>query len=245
MKQLRWFFVAAMMFGASRAQAQIIVPPAPVIISNISYVNWSAATIGTRGLARGSIVISNLYPVGVTYEGEVAPATQIDTGINYWEPATPYLSNAISNAPPAPDIIALIGGTGFLNTLTFDEPVEDPVLTLVSLGQIGLPVTYIFDASFELLSQGPGYWGAGTLFQSEPNQLIGNEGHGAIQFRGIYSSLSWAVPDAENWHGFTLGVPIKTGPAPAVIPEGKVWITGLGACLVAALGWRRRFRRGG
>lgn len=230
--------------GVSQAGLPSFQPSASsrsLVISNISYVNWTAATIAPRGRATG-LIISNLHPIALTYEGEVAPATQIDGGINYWLPRTPYLSQTISNLPPTADIIALSEESTLLNTLLFSEPVEDPVLLILSLGRAGIGVTYDFDAPFELLSQGPGYWGDGQLFRSEPDMLLGFEGHGAIQFRGTFSSLSWRVFGTENWHGFTVGIPVDVA-STAVIPEGKAWMAS--AVLVAAIGigTRRRFSR--
>ena len=38
------------------------------------------------------------------------------------------------------------------------------------------------------------------------NVLQGVEGHGTIQFLGTISTISWTVPTAEYWHGFTVGL---------------------------------------
>lgn len=188
-------------------------------ISNISYVSWSSAVAGPAGSATG-LMISNLVgQIRVDYRGEVAAPSQIgpDGGIDYWNPGTPYLSTVISNLPPTKEIIAL-SGVG-LNTLEFSEPVVDPVLLIVSMGQPSVGVTYTFDANFQVLSQGAGYWGNGQLFASEPNVLLGLEGHGAIQFPGVHRSLSWQVEGAEHWHGFTVGIPVDpSGASP--VPDG-------------------------
>ncbi|MBX3748184.1 MAG: hypothetical protein KF833_22980 [Verrucomicrobiae bacterium] len=240
-----------------QASAQVPVPePGPsVVISNLAYTAWSSATIAAAGRAEGSIVISNLSTatrggivisnISVTYTGEVGPATQVGglhgaSGINYWEPSTPFLSRAISNAPPISDIITLVGGIGETSLITFSEPVLDPILLIVSLGRVDVEVRYIFDQPFEILSQGPGYWGDGLLSRAEGNVLVGYEGHGAIQFSGPVSSISWTVPDAESWHGFTIGIPFV--PSPAGVPEGAPgpWLP-----LIATLtfiGWAARTR---
>jgi hypothetical protein len=39
--------------------------------------------------------------------------------------------------------------------------------------------------------------------------ISGNEGHGAIQFAGAVSSVTWTVVGTEFWHGFTVGIPTQ------------------------------------
>jgi hypothetical protein len=209
-----------------------IVLPAPE--PNIRYVDWGSATFGPEGFAGGSIVLTNLATIQVSYSGEVAPPTQILEGTDYWSPSTPYLSTVISNLPPSADIIALVGGGAISNLVTFSEPVRDPVMLIVSLGQPGVPVNYEFDLPFEILSQGAGFFGDGPLFELDENVLQGEEGHGAIRFPGLVSSIAWTVPNPENWHGFTIGVPDQ-GAAPRVPETGSTLIlTALG---LIALWW--------
>jgi hypothetical protein len=98
---------------------------------------------------------------------------------------------------------------GTTNTFTFSAPIRDPVLLLVSLGQISIQTTYIFDQNFTILSDGPGWWGGpGTLLQPDPHTLVGIEGDGAIEFQGTYTSISFTTANPEYWNGFTLGAPV-------------------------------------
>lgn len=180
----------------------------PASHGDIRYVDWTAATFGPSGAVGGSIVLTNLSTVQVTYTGQVSPFTQVDGGTYYWAPSTPYLNSVIPDAPPSADIVALVGGVATLtNLVTFSEPVQDPVMLIVSLGQSGVPVKYEFTLPFEILSQGDGFFGGGPFFELDNNVLEGEEGHGAIRFPGLVSSIGWTVPNAENWHGFTIGVP--------------------------------------
>ncbi len=171
-----------------------------------SWSDWTSASSGNPGSANGMIVLPNLTTVSINYIGEISFA-QTSGGINYWAPPTAYISPTVENPPPANDIIALIGGNVTVNMITFSEPVVNPVMAIVGLGRTGVPVRYQFDAPFVILSNGPGFGGNGPLTELPGNVLEGKEGHGTIQFPGSYTSISWTVPNAENWHGFTIGIP--------------------------------------
>jgi len=189
----------------------------------VVWTDWTFATPGSPGSASGS-----MGNVSVSYSGEISFA-QTAGGTNYWIPDSPYLSGTVSNAPPDPDIVALVGGNAIVNTITFGDPVVNPIMAIVSLGRPGLLVEYLFDRPFDVLSFGPGFWGGpGTLTELAGNILQGEEGHGAIQFQGTVSSISWTVPIAEYWHGFSVGV--------TAIPEPGTWALaligiGLTACI--------------
>ena len=81
--------------------------------------------------------------------------------------------------------------------------------------------TYDFDAPFDIVSQGTGFWGgnASSLAELPGDILRGNEGHGTLQFLGTFSTFSWVVPTPENWHGFTFGIRTTERIEPNPIPE--------------------------
>ncbi len=151
----------------------------------------------------------------------------------------------VDNAPPASDIIRITGGANALShSITFSEPIVNPIMAILSLGQPSITITYDFgDEEFSILSSGAGFWGGdpnGSLFEVTPSILTGVEGHGIIQFEGIYSSLTWDVPTFENWHGFQIGfeqlesqLPPNNVPVPAA-----VWLFGSG--IVGLMGMRRK-----
>jgi hypothetical protein len=168
---------------------------------------------------------------------------QTNAGINYWNPSTPYISAQVQNAPPTPDILALVGGQNQIYTVTLSEPIKDPIMAIVSLGQPSVPTTYDFDSPFTIVSQDVGFWGGGpnALQQLPGDVLLGNEGHGTIQFIGTFSSFSWVVPTPENWHGFTFGIRTTEALEPSTVPEpATLTIWGLGALGCAAAAYRRR-----
>jgi hypothetical protein len=159
--------------------------------------------------------------VNVSYTGDVT-SIQTSGGTNWWTEGTPapYTDNAvIDNAPPASDIV-IVSRTGITNTLMFSTPLVDPVMAFVSIGRTSSAVDYAFDAPFTLLSEGAGWWGDGSWTQVG-NTLAGREAHGAIQFNGTFSSISWVNTPAEYWHGFTIGTVV---PIPAAV---WLFVTGL------------------
>lgn len=198
--------------------------------ANVSWTDWLFHVPGaTTGLAQGTVLSGN---VGVTYTGQVLANTQTSDaiGIDYWRggqtpPGTsPYTSSTVHNAPPAAEVITLMGGPGSgTNTITFSTAVLNPVMAILSLGQPNLPVRYSFDQDFTVLSSGTGYWGGepGSLSNDGNDLLLGREGHGTIQFSGLVSSISWVASPGEFWHGFQIGV----------IPEPETY-----ALMLAGLG---------
>lgn len=223
-----------------------VVTTSPAFGIAISWTDWTAATLGTNGSASGTMTIGSTN-VGVTYTGQVSAPTQTSGGINYWNPATPYLSSYISNAPGTTDIIALTGTNQIgqvVNTITFDTPLVDPVMALVSLGQPwnNYVVNYRFDHPFDLLSSGQGYWGgnpSGSLMELSGNILQGLEGHGAIKFLGEVTSISWTADPYEYWHGFTVGA-AEVAPVPE--PSTILLLAG-GFLAMGVAGIRRRNAR--
>jgi hypothetical protein len=197
----------------------------------VTWADWTQA--GTTS------AIGTIGAVGVSFSGALSPAAQTAGGIDYWavNPAI-YTAPGLDNGPsPNSDIIRLTGGTAAgTQTLTFSAPVTNPLLAIMSLGQPGFLVTYDFDAPFTILNSGTGFWGgsaAGSLFALPGDVLQGNEGHGLIQFQGTFTSISWTIPTAENWHGFQVGL---AGPASTVPEPGTLLLIGL---MLASLGLLR------
>ena len=204
----------------------------------IKWTDWTTATIGqVTGTA-----VSLGETISIAYTGTYS-FSQTGIGTDYFNPSSPYTDNpVVDNRPPAAEMVAIIGGpTALTHTISFSEPVIDPVMAIVSLGQPGLTITYNFgDETFDILSSGTGFWGGAepdSLFQLTPSVLTGTEGHGAIQFSGTYSEITWTVPTAENWHGFTFGFELLESQAPVPLPAA-VWLFGSG--LLGLIGVARR-----
>ena len=125
-----------------------------------------------------------------------------NTGTNYWNPSTPYLSTTVANAPAQTDIIGLsAAGT---STITFSQPVTDPLIALVSWN--GADVT--FNAPIVPLSSGCGFWGCGSFANVTSDQFTGSgELHGVLEvvgtetpsiFRESHELIKQWLPQAEE-----------------------------------------------
>lgn len=204
-----------------------------------TWVDWTAVTPGTPGSAKGNLPLGS-GNVGVTYNGEVEPASSISTGSSagtYFDPAFGPGTFVSPTAPVGPTNngwIQLIGPSQG-NVLTFSSPVNRLFFAIISLGQPGRTVDYAFDLPFTILSQGPGNWGGcyTCLTQPAPNVIHGEEGNGVLMFEapGGISSLAFSVLDNEDFHGFTIGVDaVTTTPEPAslaLVATGLVGVFGV------------------
>lgn len=160
---------------------------------------------------------------------------------------SPYTSSAVDNAPTNTDIVRLrFAGE---QKLSFTESVANLVFAYVSLNSNG----YRFTQDFDILSFGDstdgnacGYWGCGTSTKTTSMingityyDLVGTgEPHGAIQFKGALSSITWESLTAENWNGFTVGV---QGTEAEV--DGELSSPAIGLFMIAGFGlllYRRR-----
>jgi MYXO-CTERM domain-containing protein len=201
-----------------------------------SYVDWTAADVGA-GTAEGTITLPDNSTVTVTFAAineNLTPGTlfgaQTNGGTNFWSPSTPYTSSQVENAPPSTDLLQLSGGQNQTYRVTLSEPIKDPIMAIVSLGQSGLACSYDFDSPFTIVSQGAGYWGGSdTALQALPGDVLeGHEGHGTIQFLGTFSTFSWTVPTPESWHGFTFAIRTTERIEPTPSEGGAGGVGGVG-----------------
>jgi len=127
---------------------------------------------------------------------------------------------------------------GGANSITFSATVNDPYLALMGWGDSSVA----FDAAFELISIGSGFYGEGTMqIDDSSSGFVGTGAvHAILRFNGSFDTISW-TDTSEAFRGYTVGLATLT---PAV-PEPSAW-----ALMVAGLGLvgtalRRRAARGG
>jgi hypothetical protein len=182
------------------------------------WVDWTAAN-AAGGTAEGTVKLQNGSTMTVKFaaiKSDGSPSSffgaQTDgTGPNYWTnsatPPTTFHSATVENEPPSTDILQLSGGDDTRYVVTLSEPIVNPLMAIISLGNSGVTATYNFDKDFSILSQGPSVFPGGddkSLVKSG-NILSGHEGAGVIEFKGTFDKFQWTVPRGETWHGFTFG----------------------------------------
>jgi hypothetical protein len=161
------------------------------------------------------MVEGTLTPPGatiqVTYAGGVY-GVQTTSGTNEFTPASTFVSATVANAPPGPGIVEFGGNVQTSDSVTFSQPIQNPLMAIVSLGtgSLDTPSTLDFSEPFVVLSSGvgpygAGYWGNGN-FTAADGGLTAIEGNGVIQFQGTFSAIHWTYPTSSVWTGITVGM---------------------------------------
>jgi hypothetical protein len=200
-----------------------IAATAPVQATAADWTLWTSTDSAT--IASGTI-----GSINVTYTGSTFG---VDYSAYIYDVPSSFIGGAVTNTPGTNGTILMTGGTTGVNTFHFSAPVVDPVMDLFSVGQGGVPVTFNFilgaGESFTILSQGPGHWGGGSLFQIG-NSITGEEGNGLVQFHGTYTDISFTTPNFENYYGATVGV----------VPEPETYAMMLAGLGLLGFATRRR-----
>ena len=200
-----------------------ILVPACSQAALYNYVEFFQMHTGIPGSMTGQMKYDTFGNyINVSYSGNVVIDSQINNQGSYYYTGfgtgpSPYTNSLVSNAPTRTDIVALAGQTTgvITNTITFSQPVIDPIMDIVSLGSSSQVSNYDFNTPFTILSTGPGHFGSGTLTNPFGNRLSGMEGDGVIQFKGKFTSISFTASPNEYWGGFNVGA--QPVPEPASI----------------------------
>jgi hypothetical protein len=203
------------------ATVDVSVPPAcasdagpPDAASWVYWADWedvdAAALTGTLSPPSGAIQ--------VVYSGPLA-GSQTTTGADDFLPVSTFTSGTVADPPPGPGMLEVSGGAAA--TLTFSQPVTDPVIAIYSLGvgYANQAASLLVDASVTVLSSGAniggtGFWGDETLTLADGG-VSGIEGNGVIELEGTFSTIEWTNPSDIPYASFTgLTVGVRTQPRP-------------------------------
>ena len=190
--------------------------------ATIDWVSWGSFTTGNpSGSASGS-----MGGVNVSYSGEL---DNLFSNYPSYTPTSTWVGGIVGNTPSPNQIVQLVGGNTTTDTITFSQPVTNPVLAIWSLGQPGLQAEFDFNQTPTLDAGGPNAEYGGSSISVIGNDVFGREGNGSIHFAGTFSSISFTLPSAENWYGFTVGMPgVVPTPEPAAFAVLGVGLAGLG-----------------
>ena len=208
--------------------ALVIAPVQAVPLDTASWTSWTSSTSGS--FTQDSNVIN------VTYTGS---SFGVDYGSHLYNVPTSFTNSEVTNTPGTNGTLLMTGGTGQINGFHFSEAVVDPLISLFSVGQAGVPVSFNFlnNVTFSILSEGPGNWGGGLLTQNGAS-ITGWEGNGLLKFHGTFTDILFTTPDYEFYYGATVGALADMAVPPTAIPEPATFaliLTGLGM-----IGWTRR-----
>lgn len=212
------------------ASVVLVLPFQVMAADTASWANWTSETTGSFMQASSTIHVTY---TGAPFAGHHGDA--VDYGDHIYNIPSSFTSAEVTNTPGSNGTLLMTGGTSEVNNFHFSAPVIDPIMTVFSVGQLNTPVTFNFlnGATFSILSQGPGFWGGGSLTQNG-SSITGLEGNGLLRFHGTYTDIYFTTPDHEFFYGGTIG-------AVAAIPEPATYamfLTGVGL-----LGWIESNRR--
>ncbi len=195
----------------------------------VNWTNWSAISTAAATGDMGGVSVS-----AVANSGAMDGPSQLGCGTNFWSQPNPgdlaYTGGSVDNAPTNCQQVALDSPVSV--TVTFGSAIDTLYMALLSVGQLGLTVSYTFDQSFTVDSEGEGFFGNGNYVLGAGNTLAMDEFHGVLRFDAPVSSLTFRTAPGEYWHAFTFGA--------AAVPEpGSLALAGL-ALLAAAAAARRK-----
>jgi hypothetical protein len=154
-------------------------------------------------------------PIQVVYSGDLYGA-QTTTGDDDFTPGATFTSATVPDPPPGPGMIEVSGGSTQTDTLTFSEPVTNPVIAIYNLGTAFAEesASLVFSAPFAVLSSGLNAAGGGSYWGNEVFVVVdggvsGVGANGVVELEGTFSSVQWINPNDTpyaSYTGLTVGI---------------------------------------
>jgi len=210
---------------------------ATAFASSVNWIDWQTTTTGTV------TVDGQVINVTLTAD-DVYGLSDGDYFYNNYESGYTTPGGTYGGLEPS-DLIQVNQISSF--TLTFDSPVEDLYMAMVSVGQpdvyfadgtldhLLVEVTYSFEDVFSVETFGPNFWYMGG-YSVNGTDLTGWEYNGILLFEGIFSSISFDVLTPEHWSGFNFA------PISSPVPEPASMLL-FGTGLIGLAGTLRRKKR--
>ena len=154
----------------------------------VSNFGWSSTPNVSGNTASG-----NIFSINYNYTS----TTSVQTTSNIYNHGIFPASYGIPNTTSIQNLAANT------NTLTFSQPVLNPVLVFSSIGSGGLSVPIVFNKSVEVL------WSSSVVVNSS-TMITGTEGYAIVRFNGIHSSVSFDYLVAEGYANFMFGADLST-----------------------------------
>jgi len=141
----------------------------------------------------GNTATGTINGIGYTYTSSVAVRSTSDIFAHSVFPGSYNVPNqtSIQNIDPSS------------NTLTFDQPMTNPILVFSSIGQSGIAVPITFSAPVQIL------WSKDVV-QNSSTQVTGREGYMVARMNGTFSSISFDYLTYENYVNFAFGADFFT-----------------------------------
>jgi hypothetical protein len=181
---------------------------APAHGATISWTRWKADTVGAAGTAKGEIVLPS-GKVHVRYRGEVESESVMGHGAPNWQPSSTWSGGTVGNPPPRGNQISFYGGPDSgTNSITFSQPVTNPIIAIYSLGAGTLKASLAFkQISLSFESGGPSQQHGGSAITVKKRMILGEEGNGTVQVNGTVTRITFTAPVHEVYCSVTVGLP--------------------------------------
>jgi hypothetical protein len=176
-------------------------------MDSASFVYWADWQSADAGTAAGTLSPPS-GTIQIVYTGELSGA-QTASGTDAFTPSSTFTSPTVSDAPPGPGMLEVSGGPAQTDTVTFSEPVTNPVVAIYKLGTgyASETASMFFNAPVTILSSGlngdgPMYFGNEMLLPVDGG-VSGVGSNGVVELEGKFTTIQWTNPNDTQYLGYT------------------------------------------